>query len=118
MDVKSTETFNLSALERRTVWLGFAVEIPAGYEIQVRPRSGLASKFGIVPVFGTVDEGYRGEIGVTVVNLSEDDYTVSFGDKIAQLVLAPRIRADIEIVEKFDNPNTERGVGGFGSTGK
>ena len=96
---------------------GFAVAIPPGYEMQVRPRSGLALKHGIsVPnTPGTVDADYRGEVKVILINLSDDNFTIERGDRIAQLVVSPVTLASWAEVEELDD--TERGGGGFGSTG-
>ena len=96
---------------------GLAVAIPDGYEIQVRPRSGLALKHGIsVPnTPGTIDSDYRGELKVIMINHGTDDFPIARGDRIAQLVLAPVTQADWEEVEELDD--TARGSGGFGSTG-
>lgn len=98
--------------------LGFAVAIPAGYEGQVRPRSGLATKFGVtVPnAPGTVDADYRGEMFVALINLGRQAYVVRHGDRIAQLVIAPVTAAGVELVDRLDE--TGRGAGGFGSTGR
>ena len=94
---------------------GIACDIPSGWELQVRPRSGLAAKKGVVAAFGTVDMGYRGEIGVTLFNHSDKPVSVAAGDRIAQIVLAPVFRANP--VETQTLSETERGEGGFGSTG-
>lgn len=93
------------------------MELPLGYEAQVRPRSGLAAKQGITVLNapGTIDADYRGEIGVILVNLSNDDYTVEHGERIAQLIIAKHERATWEEVDKLTD--TSRGTGGFGSTG-
>jgi len=96
---------------------GFCVALPAGYELQIRPRSGLALKHGIVlpNAPGTIDEDYRGEIGVIVLNASDEHFTVTRGMRIAQAVLAPVVRAEWDEVDDLDA--TARGAGGFGSTG-
>ncbi len=96
---------------------GFAVALPAGYELQVRPRSGLAVKHGITLVNspGTIDSDYRGEVRVALINLGRNIFTVERGDRIAQLVLAPVVRACLDIIGELDV--TERGAGGFGHTG-
>ena len=93
------------------------MRLPPGYEAQVRPRSGLALKKGVTVLNspGTIDEGYRGEIGVILVNLGEDPFEVRKGDRIAQMVVAPCTRAETVLVSELDS--TERGIGGFGSTG-
>ena len=96
---------------------GFAVAIPEGYEIQVRPRSGLAVKHGltIVNAPGTIDADYRGEVKIGLINLGSGSFRINRGDRIAQMILAPVVRADIRVVEKLDA--TDRGSGGFGHTG-
>jgi dUTP pyrophosphatase len=117
MDVLAAEAVTLAAGERRAVATGFSVAIPAGYEIQVRPRSGLALKHGIsVPnTPGTIDSDYRGELKVILINLGTEPFAVARGDRIAQLVLAPVTQAAWEEVVELDD--TARGAGGFGSTG-
>jgi len=107
----------LKPLERKLIPLGFTMELPSGFEAQIRPRSGMAIKHGITlsNCVGTVDEDYRGEVGVGIINLSESDYTITAGDRIAQMVIAPVVRANI--VEADILEETERGQGGFGSTG-
>jgi len=114
MDICSTEAKNLGPGERYTFATGIAAEIPDGYELQVRPRSGLSSK-GIDAKFGTVDRGYTGEIRIILVNNTMDFKTVGMGERIAQLVLAPV--AIPEIVEVDEIADAERGANGFGSTG-
>jgi dUTP pyrophosphatase len=96
---------------------GLAIAVPAGYEAQVRPRSGLALKHGVTVLNspGTIDADYRGEVQVILVNLGEADFVVRRGERIAQLVIAPVVRADLVEVATLDT--TERGAGGFGSTG-
>jgi dUTP pyrophosphatase len=117
MDVVSAEALILRPGSRVAVATGFAVAIPPGYEIQVRPRSGLALKFGIAVANtpGTIDSDYRGEVKVILVNHSEDNFPIARGDRIAQLVLAPVTLAAWEEVLVLDE--TVRGKGGFGSTG-
>lgn len=100
--------------ERVSLRCGFAFEVPPGYELQVRPRSGLSFK-GVFGTFGTVDSDYRGEVRILLTNLSGDDLTVRDGDRIAQGVIAPVSQADLEEVEELTP--TERGGNGFGSTG-
>jgi len=108
----------LAAGERAAVATGIAIALPAGYEGQVRPRSGLAAKhgIGIVNAPGTIDEDYRGEVHVLLVNLGRQPYTIQPGDRIAQLVVAPVTRVQVEAVASLDE--TQRGQGGFGSTGR
>ena len=107
----------LMPLERHLIPLGFTMELPQGYEAQIRPRSGMAIKHGITlsNCVGTVDEDYRGEVCVGIINLSDKPYEVNAGDRIAQMVVAPVVRA--EIVEADELLKTQRGEGGFGSTG-
>ena len=96
---------------------GLFFEIPQGYEVQVRPRSGLAAKNGVTVLNtpGTIDSDYRGEIKVILINLGDADFTVNSGDRIAQMIIAPVIQASFSITESLSE--TERGTGGFGSTG-
>ncbi|UJH69006.1 dUTP diphosphatase [Allomuricauda sp. SCSIO 65647] len=119
MDLRAniTETITLQPLERAIVKTGLFVELPVGYEAQVRPRSGLAAKKGITVLNapGTIDADYRGEVGVILVNLSNEAFTIENGERIAQLVIAKHERAEWVEVEKLST--TERGSGGFGSTG-
>lgn len=117
MDVLAAEDVTLAPGARHAVATGLAVAIPPGFEIQVRPRSGLALKHGIsVPnTPGTIDSDYRGELKVIVINHGAESFAVRRGDRIAQLVLAPVTRAVWEPVKELDL--TERGAGGFGSTG-
>jgi dUTP pyrophosphatase len=112
------EDLVLKPLERSLIPTGIYVEIPVGYEIQIRPRSGLAIKHGIsmVNTPGTVDADYRGEIKVILVNLSNESYTIKNGERIAQMVLAPIVQA--EWIQDDNHSSTNRGSGGFGSTGK
>jgi dUTP pyrophosphatase len=117
MDVLSAEDLTLPPGARHAVATGFAVAIPAGYEIQVRPRSGLALKHGIsVPnTPGTIDSDYRGEVKVILINLGSESFAIARGDRIAQLVLAPVTLASWQEADELDD--TARGAGGFGSTG-
>ena len=117
MDVVAAESVTLRAGQRHAVATGLAVAIPHGFEIQVRPRSGLALRHGItVPnTPGTIDSDYRGEVKVILINHSQSDFAIARGDRIAQLVLAPVTVACWDEVEELDA--TERGQGGFGSTG-
>lgn len=111
------EAITLKPLQRTLVKTGLFMAIPAGYEAQVRPRSGLAFKKGITVLNspGTIDADYRGEVGVILVNLSEEEFVVEDGERIAQLVVAKCEQA--EFVETTELSETERGEGGFGSTG-
>ncbi len=119
MDVRAdnAEPIKLKPLERALVPTGLYLEIPAGYEVQVRPRSGLAIKKGITVLNspGTVDADYRGELRVILVNLGNEDFIVERGERIAQIVLAAHGRMEWEEVETLEE--TLRGEGGFGSTG-
>ena len=117
VDLCTTEDIELDSLERKRVWTGVSVAIPLGFEGQVRPRSGLAYKLGLsmVNTPGTIDSDYRGEIGVILVNISNERIVLGKGERIAQLVFCPIIRAEFEVVEQLDG--TQRGEGGFGSTG-
>ena len=117
MDVVSAEDLTLAPGARRAVATGFAVAIPEGYEVQVRPRSGLALKHGVTCLNtpGTIDSDYRGEVKVILANLGSDPFEIKRGDRIAQLVPAPVQRATLTEVTRLDE--TERGHGGFGSTG-
>jgi len=117
MDVLAAEDVTLAPGARHAVATGLAVAIPPGYEIQVRPRSGLALKHGItVPnTPGTIDSDYRGELKVILINLGAEDFAIRRGDRIAQLVLSPVVRASWLKVDELDE--TQRGEGGFGSTG-
>jgi dUTP pyrophosphatase len=108
----------LAPMERRIVSTGFRVEIPVGYEMQIRPRSGLALRHGITlpNTPGTIDSDYRGPLGVALVNLGAEPYTVHHGDRIAQMIVAPVVQAEFQVVDMLSE--TQRGAGGFGSTGK
>lgn len=100
---------------RLTIPTGIAIELPEGYEAQVRPRSGLAARHGIVGVLGTIDNGYRGEIGIVLISHSSYGEVIQDGDRIAQLVVCPVAYPEVEEVSELSE--TERGVAGFGSTG-
>jgi dUTP pyrophosphatase len=117
MDICAAESLNLRAGKRHAVATGFAFAIPDGYEVQVRPRSGLALKHGIscLNTPGTIDSDYRGEVKVILANLGEDDFMINKGDRIAQIVVAPVTHG--HLVEVDDLDETTRGAGGFGSTG-
>lgn len=118
MDVVAAEETVLVPGARAAIATGFAIAIPPGYEVQVRPRSGLALKHGITCLNtpGTIDSDYRGEVKVILANLGQEPFAIARGDRIAQLVPAPVQRAVLEVVEALDD--TARGVGGFGSTGR
>lgn len=112
------ESITIGSLEKAVVPTGLFMEIPVGYEAQVRPRSGLAFKHGITVLNspGTIDADYRGEIKVILVNLSKDEFVIESGERIAQMVIAAHEQA--EWVEVTELNETDRGAGGFGSTGK
>lgn len=120
MDVRAniSEPIVLGSLERALIPTGIRMAIPEGYEVQVRPRSGLALKHGLsmANAVGTIDSDYRGEIGVILINLSKDTYTVQPQERIGQLVLNKVEQMEFEIVNSLDE--TTRGEGGFGHTGK
>jgi dUTP pyrophosphatase len=119
MDLRANidQSITLKPLERTIIKTGLFIALPEGFEAQVRPRSGLAAKKGITVLNspGTVDADYRGEIGVILVNLSNDDFIIEDGERIAQLVIAKHEQVSWEQVEVLDE--TQRGAGGFGSTG-
>ena len=116
-DLFATEEAMLQPMERKAVGTGLSAEVPQGFELQVRPKSGLALKSGLTVLNtpGTIDFGYRGEIKVILINLSMEPYTIEKGQKIAQLVVAPVAYANFREVD--DLSDTSRGGGGFGSTG-
>jgi dUTP pyrophosphatase len=118
MDVVAAETLMLEPSARCAVATGFAMAIPDGYEVQVRPRSGLAVKFGITCLNtpGTIDSDYRGEIKIILINLGQAPFAINRGDRIAQLVPAPVQRATFTLLDIL--PETVRNAGGFGSTGR
>lgn len=118
MDICSAESFKLFHGNTKVFKTGFAVEVPPGFELQVRSRSGLAAKHGVFVTngIGTIDEDYRGELMVILSHLGRNAYQIHEGDRIAQLVLCPVIRADP--VEVYALSDTARGVGGLGSTGR
>lgn len=120
MDVKAhiKEPIVLKSMERVLVPTGIKMEIPEGYEIQVRPRSGLALKYGVTLVNspGTIDSDFRGELKIILINLGKEDYTIENGERLAQLVLQKVWKADIERVNELSE--TVRAEGGFGHTGK
>jgi len=110
--------FTLDPMHRAVIPTGIRVEIPEGYEAQIRPRSGLATKFGITlpNTPGTIDSDYRGPVGVSLINLGPEPYTIRHGERIAQMVVAPVVQAQFQVVEMLSE--TTRGAGGFGSTGR
>ena len=120
LDIRAnlSESITLSPLERAMVPTGLFVELPEGYEMQIRPRSGLAAKHGITVLNspGTIDADYRGEIKVILVNLSNTPFTIEPGERIAQMIVARYEQIEWQAVEELGA--TERGAGGFGSTGK
>ncbi len=119
MDIRANidQSITLKPLERTIVKTGLFIALPVGYEAQVRPRSGLAAKKGITVLNapGTIDADYRGEIGVILVNLSNEDFVINDGERIAQMVIAQYTQANWKEVTILDE--TDRGTGGFGSTG-
>jgi dUTP pyrophosphatase len=118
LDVVAAEGLTLQPGARHAVATGFAIAIPPGYEVQVRPRSGLALKHGITCLNtpGTIDSDYRGEVKVILANLGSEPFGIMRGERIAQLVPAPVLRASFTEAQELDT--TARGVGGFGSTGR
>lgn len=119
MDLRANleEPVVLHPMERRLIPTGLHIALPEGYEAQVRPRSGLALKHGLTVLNapGTIDADYRGEIGVVLINLSQEDFTINDGERIAQLVVARYEQVEFSLVETLDE--TERGDGGYGHTG-
>ena len=119
MDLRANldEPLTLHPFERKLVKTGLFIALPEGYEAQVRPRSGLALKHGITVLNtpGTIDADYRGEVGVLLINLSQDDYVIEDGERIAQMVIARHEQGEFVVVEELDE--TERGAGGYGHTG-
>jgi dUTP pyrophosphatase len=115
LDLRAVESVVLSPGSAQGVPTGIAIELPPGYEAQVRPRSGMALKHSLTVNFGTIDPGYRGEIRVIMFNLGRADYTIEKGDRIAQLVVAKYESIEWE---EADLADSQRGVGGFGSSGR
>ena len=117
MDLKAniTDVWKLNPGERVMVPTGLHIALPEGYEAQVRPRSGLSLKNGIVAILGTIDADYRGEVGVILVNLSDQPFCINPGDRVAQMVVSEVTRVKWDEVRELEE--TERGTGGFGSTG-
>jgi dUTP pyrophosphatase len=120
MDIRASlsEPVILKPLERKLIPTGLFVEIPKGYEAQIRPRSGLALKKGITVLNtpGTIDADYRGEIGIILINLSQEDFVVENGERICQMIIAAHETVQWSLVQELEE--TERGAGGFGHTGK
>jgi len=120
MDIRANlnEPVLLKPLQRALIPTGLFLELPAGFEAQIRPRSGLALKKGITVLNspGTIDADYRGEVGVILVNLSQDDFLVEDGERICQMIIAAHVQAEWDAVNELGE--TERGAGGFGHTGK
>jgi len=108
----------LKPMERKVIGTGLYIEIPEGYEAQVRPRSGLAAKHGITVLNspGTIDADYRGEVGVILINLSDTDFAINDGDRIAQMIISKHEKAELIDAEEINK--TKRGSGGFGHSGK
>ena len=119
MDLRAnlSEPITLHPMERRLIPTGLHIALPEGYEAQVRPRSGLALKHGLTVLNtpGTIDADYRGEIGVLLINLSQEDFVVNDGERIAQMVIASHEQGEFVVTEQLDE--TERGAGGYGHTG-
>jgi dUTP pyrophosphatase len=118
LDLRADEDFTLAPGERRLVPTGLSLEIPAGHEGQVRPRSGLAARHGIALVNapGTIDSDYRGEVMVILVNHGGEPFQARRGDRIAQLVIAPVVQVEVRLADEL--ADSSRGAGGFGSTGR
>jgi dUTP pyrophosphatase len=118
MDLRSAESLTIKPHARALVTTGIAIALPLGFEAQVRPRSGLAVKHGVTVLNapGTIDCDYRGEIKVPLINHGEEDFVITRGDRIAQMVIAPAPQVMLEEVSMLDE--TPRGIGGFGSSGK
>ena len=119
MDLRANidEPITLHPMDRRLIPTGMHIALPEGYEAQIRPRSGLALKHGLTVLNspGTIDADYRGEIGVLLINLSQQDFVINDGERIAQMIIARHEQADFVVVEELDQ--TERGEGGYGHTG-
>ena len=120
MDLRAnlTESVTLKPLERAMIPTGLFIELPVGYEAQIRPRSGLAAKHGISVLNspGTIDADYRGEIRVILVNLSNDEFEINHGERICQMIVAAHATVEWELTEQLEE--SDRGAGGFGHTGK
>ena len=120
MDLRANleDAVNLQPLQRALIPTGLFIELPVGYEAQVRPRSGLAIKHGITCLNspGTIDSDYRGELKIILINLSDEVFTIQHGERIAQMIIQPVIKAELQAVEVLNE--SKRGEGGFGHTGK
>lgn len=120
MDLRAflDEPVILDSLERKLIPTGLFIELPQGYEAQIRPRSGMSIKHGLslINALGTIDSDYRGELMIPLVNLSKDTYVLEDGERIAQLVISSVVQVQLEEVDQLDE--TQRGEGGFGSTGR
>lgn len=120
MDLRAnlSESVVLKSLERKLIPTGLFIELPKGFEAQIRPRSGLALKKGITVLNtpGTIDADYRGEIGIILINLSQDEFVIESGERICQMIIAAHETVEWNLVERLDE--TDRGAGGFGHTGK
>ncbi len=116
-DLSVNETYNLKPWEKRAFGTGIYLEIPKGFEGQIRPRSSMFLKHGIFIPFGTIDSDYRGEIKIVLANFNDQDVLIEYGDRVAQLVIAP-VMCTVKFVEQMALSETDRGDGGFGSTGK
>ncbi|MNU90720.1 Deoxyuridine 5'-triphosphate nucleotidohydrolase [compost metagenome] len=120
LDIRAflNEALTLKPLERKLIPTGLYLEIPSGYEVQIRPRSGFAFKQGVTVLNspGTIDADYRGEIGVLLINLSNENVIIENGERVAQMVVAPFVQAKLKLTDELSETN--RGEGGFGSTGK
>ncbi|MDP3738466.1 MAG: dUTP diphosphatase [Hyphomonadaceae bacterium] len=116
--VADDSSVTLKPGERAMIPTGLTIALPAGYEAQVRPRSGLAAKHGVTCLNspGTIDADYRGEVKVILINLGQEPFVVKRGERIAQMIIAPVTRAELKVVTQLDD--TKRGAGGFGSTGR
>lgn len=119
MDIRANleEPVKLNSLQRALIPTGLFIELPVGYEAQIRPRSGLAIKYGITCLNspGTIDSDYRGEIKIILINLSEEEHTINHGDRIAQMIIQPVLKAEWIEVKVLNE--SKRGIGGFGHTG-
>lgn len=118
LDLRAAESLTIKSSERALVPTGIAIALPQNFEAQVRPRSGLAVKYGVTVLNspGTIDCDYRGEIKVPLINHGKEDFVIMRGDRIAQMIIAPVVQAQLEVVTLLSE--TERGTGGFGSSGK